>query len=118
MRNAKRAGSAILVALIFSGRASALSIDLTEITPGNAFAAGLGLAGPAPLLAGGGELASTFQAAASLWEIAILDSYTVNLQLGWQSLSAGTLGVHVLAGQGGSPNRETSGVIPLTTTER
>lgn len=95
-----------------SGGAHALTIIRTEITSGGSFPAGLGLATGSPgTVFGPGTLSAIFNAAADCWEHHILDAHTVTLSYGWQGLSGGTLGVHVLTGEGGTPWRETSGVI-------
>ena len=104
-------GVILFCALLLPGRASAITITFTEITAGNSFAGGLGVATGAPGMTGSGTLGQIFGAAASLWEAALLDPHVVNLQFGWQGLAAGILGVHVLTAQGGVPNRETAGVI-------
>lgn len=91
----------------------ALTINTNFVAAGNSFGAGLGNATAAPTsnTTGGGNLQAIFRAAADCWERVILDTHTLNLSFGWQALTGGTLGVHVLTGQGGVPNRETSGVI-------
>lgn len=96
-----------------SAAGSALTINTTFVANGQAFGSGLGNASAAPTTntTGTGNLQSIFRAAADCWESVILDNHTVNLTFGWQALGGGTLGVHVLTGQGGNPNRETSGVI-------
>ena len=70
------------------------------------------IGGSAPVNAqGGGNLASIFNAAADMWEHALLDSWTVKLHFGWAPLGYGILGMHSLMVQGGTPNRETEGRI-------
>jgi hypothetical protein len=90
--------------------ASALTIVRNFVAQGGSFPGG-SLAGAAGNTAGGANLQQVFNAAADYWEAAILDAHVVTLSYGWQSLSGGTLGVHVLTGQGGAPHRETSGYI-------
>lgn len=92
--------------------AQALTIIRDFVGAGSDFGAGLGTAtgGPAGG-AGGGNLVDIFNKAADCWEDAIHDDYTVSLKFGWQALGGGTLGVHVLTGEGGSPHRESSGII-------
>lgn len=91
--------------------AHALTINSTFIGNGVSFGSGLGNGTNAPGMAGTGNLTAIFNAAKSVWESKILDNHTVNINFGWQSLGSGTLGVHVLTGQGGTPNRETDAVI-------
>jgi PEP-CTERM motif len=57
---------------------------------------------------GGGNIDTIFRAAASAWEQAIRDDFTVTLNYGWGSSPGGT---HQLLVQGGSPNRELVGEI-------
>jgi PEP-CTERM motif len=57
---------------------------------------------------GGGNIDTIFRAAASAWEQAIRDDFTVTLNYGWGSSPGGT---HQLLIQGGSPNRELVGEI-------
>ncbi len=99
-----------LVVFGFASEARAITIIRNFVPQGGSFPGG-SLAGAAGDVVGGGDLVSVFNAAANYWESAILDAHTVTLNYGWQSLSGGTLGVHVLTGQGGVPHRETSGYI-------
>jgi hypothetical protein len=103
----------LCIGLGSSAASFGLTINRNFIAAGGSFGSGLGNAASAPTanVAGGGDLVSIFNAAADCWEMTILDNHTVNLTYGWQALSGGTLGVHVLTGQGGAPHRETSGVI-------
>jgi hypothetical protein len=57
---------------------------------------------------GGGNIDAIFRAAASMWEQAIRDDFTVRLNYGWGSSPGG---IHTLLVQGGSPNRELVGEI-------
>ncbi|NEQ11477.1 MAG: PEP-CTERM sorting domain-containing protein [Moorea sp. SIO4E2] len=69
-------------------------------------------AGAAPENAvGGGNLVDIFNAAAEWWERAILDDFDLTLNFGWAPLGGGTLAVHSLVAQEGTPNRETEGTI-------
>lgn len=98
---------------VFATSSLALTINTTFVASGQSFGSGLGNATGAPTTntAGGGTLQAIFREAADCWESVILDDHTLNLSFGWQGLTGDTLGVHVLTGQGGTPNRETSGVI-------
>ncbi|MGK0304007.1 MAG: hypothetical protein ACI89X_004910, partial [Planctomycetota bacterium] len=71
------------------------------------------VAGAAPGSAvGGGNLTQIFNEAADWWEAALVTTpYTLTLTYSWAPLGGGTLGVHNLNSQGGSPNRETAGTI-------
>ncbi len=60
---------------------------------------------------GGGDLQTIFNAAADLWEAAIQDNHTVTITYSWAALGGGTLGVHNLTSEGGTPHRETAGTI-------
>jgi hypothetical protein len=57
---------------------------------------------------GGGSINDIFRAAASAWEQAIRDDFTVTINYGWGSTPGGT---HQLLVQRGSPNRELVGEI-------
>lgn len=61
--------------------------------------------------AGGGTLASLFNAACDVWEQAILDPHVVTLTFGWGGQSGAVLAAHTLLTQGGVPHRETAGSI-------
>lgn len=90
----------------------AITIVRNFVASGGTFPGGAGIATAQPGNAvGAGTLSSVFNAAADVWESALQDSHTVTLSFGWQGLGSGTLGVHSLISQGGSPNRETAGVI-------
>jgi hypothetical protein len=70
------------------------------------------LGGAAPVNAvGAGNLAAIFNAAANLWEAAILDAHVVTINFSWGGQGGGTLAAHSLGAQGGVPNRETLGSI-------
>ena len=104
----------VVSALTFAlaSQASAVTIVRNFIAPGNTFPGIGGTAGSASgFQAGGGSFGTVFNAAADWWEAAILDPHVVTISFGWASLSGGTLGVHNLLTQGGSPNRETAAVI-------
>jgi hypothetical protein len=57
---------------------------------------------------GGGNIVDIFNAAASTWENAIRDPFELRIDYGW-GLDPG--GSHILQSQGGSPHRETHGLI-------
>jgi hypothetical protein len=61
-----------------------------------------------PTAVGAGNLRDIFSAAASVWERAILDPFTLTLNVGWAPIGGGQ---HRLLMQGGDPHRETSGEI-------
>jgi hypothetical protein len=87
-------------AIVLAGSAQALTIirnNLGGAAPGN--------------MVGGGNLAAVFNAAADCWQSHILDVHTVTLNFSWGPQGGGTLAAHQLTGQGGVPNRETSGSI-------
>jgi hypothetical protein len=87
-------------AIVLAGSAQALTIirnNLGGAAPGN--------------MAGGGNLAAVFNAAADCWQHHILDAHTLTLNFSWGAQGGGTLAAHQLTGQGGVPNRETSGSI-------
>ena len=68
--------------------------------------------GTAPgTVAGGGDLVSIFNAAADVWESAILDDHSLTLFFRWRALGSSTAGEHLLLGESGTPHRETSAVI-------
>ncbi len=96
--------------LCFAPEARAITIVRNFVAQGGSFPGG-GVAGGAGSIAGGGDMVSVFNAAANFWESAIQDTHTVTLNYGWQSLTGGTLGVHNLLSQGGTPHRETAGNI-------
>jgi len=102
----------LVVALLLLPSTHAITIVRNFISAGNALPGGVGNAAAQPVSAvGTGTLFSVFNAAADVWESALQDTHVVTLSFGWQSLGGGTLGVHNLISQGGSPNRETAGVI-------
>jgi hypothetical protein len=102
----------VLVAIATAtANAHAITIIRNFYSSGNAFPGSNGTAGNAGNTAGGNSLQGLFNTAADIWEDALQDNHTVTLHYGWQSLGGGTLGVHSLLTQGGSPNRETAGVI-------
>jgi hypothetical protein len=59
--------------------------------------------------AGGGNLSDIVNAAARIWEAAYLDPVTITINFGWAPI--GDAGTHTLMEQGGTPNRETTGLI-------
>lgn len=61
-----------------------------------------------PTAVGGGNLIDIFNAAADMWERAVLDDHQLTLHFGWAPMGGGT---HFLLDQGGTPNRETAGLI-------
>ncbi len=92
-----RVAVAILACSACAPRAQALIIQ-TEFLGG----------APQATAVGGGDLQTIFEAAASVWESAILDPYTIDISYGWAPVGGAQ---HVLLAQGGSSNRETSGQI-------
>jgi hypothetical protein len=68
------------------------------------------IGGAAPANAkGGGNLPEIFNAAARMWEAAYGDLGVITINFGWAPL--GDAGTHTLIDQGGSPSRETTGLI-------
>ncbi len=65
---------------------------------------------PASNVTGEGDLATVFGAAARQWEGAISDPFHLRLLFGWAPLDEADA-THMLISQGGTPNRETEGVI-------
>lgn len=61
-----------------------------------------------PTAVGGGNLISIFNEAAEMWENAIHDDFNLTIYYGWAPMGGGT---HFLLDQGGTPNRETAGLI-------
>ena len=57
---------------------------------------------------GGGNIHDAFRAAANAWEHVIKDKFVVHFDYGWGTSPGGT---HTLLEQGGTPNRETRGLI-------
>lgn len=106
-----RTASLGLFGIVMAANAPALTIVRDFVASGSDFGFGLGDATGAPTTAGGGNLVDIFNAAADCWEEAIMDDHTVTIKFGWQGLGGGTLGAHVLTGEGGTPHRETSAVI-------
>jgi hypothetical protein len=67
---------------------------------------------PAGPTFGGGSIVEIFRAAAAMWEHAIRDDFTVTFDFGWGSPAPGVYGSsHQLLAQGGTPNRETHGLL-------
>lgn len=70
--------------------------------------------GTAPTTTGTGTLYSIMRAASDVWELAYNGSgfnHTLDLYYGWGAQSSTTLASHSLFSQGGTPNRETLGLI-------
>jgi len=68
------------------------------------------IGGVAPANAkGGGNLVDIVNAAARMWEAAYPESGVVSINFGWAPV--GDAGTHTLLLQGGTPNRETSGIV-------
>ncbi len=73
--------------------------------------------GVAPTMAGSGNLDDVFGAAADWWELAYSDpngdgsDFVLAIDYRWAALSGGTLGVHNLVSEGGTPHRETGAQI-------
>ena len=68
------------------------------------------IGGEAPAnAAGAGNLPDIVAAAARIWEAAYADPVTITIQFGWAPV--GHAGTHTLIAQGGSPNREITGLI-------
>lgn len=89
---------------------TALSVILT--VPAHALTINLiNAGGAAPVMNDTGTLTSIMSAAKQVWEAAYADPHTVTITYSWDSLSGGTLGVHSLGTQGGTPNRETAGTL-------
>lgn len=87
----------VLGSFLITPNAHAITIELESL--GGA---------PQATAVGGGDLDAIFAAAASVWESAILDPYTIKLSYGWAPIGGGE---HTLLAQEGSPNRETAGQI-------
>jgi hypothetical protein len=68
------------------------------------------IGGTAPANArGGGNLVDIVNAAARMWEAAYPEDVVITINYGWAPV--GDAGTHTLLDQGGTPNRETSGMI-------
>ncbi len=89
--------------IAIAGQANALTIT-RNFTGGTASAN----------VSGTGTLQTLFNAAADVWEAAILDSHNLTLNYSWSNLGSGTLGQHSMGTQGGAPHRETSGTIQFS----
>jgi hypothetical protein len=57
---------------------------------------------------GGGNIVDIFNSAASTWSHALMDDFEVTIDYGWGPDPGG---YHFLGAQGGTPNRETAGLI-------
>ena len=111
---ATRSLAAVAVSALTFGLASqagATTIVRNFVAPGGAFPGGGGTAGSAGSEVGGGTIQAVFGAAADFWEVALGDAHVVTLTFGWQNHTGSTLASHALLTQGGSPNRETAGLI-------
>ncbi|HYK92222.1 MAG TPA: hypothetical protein VE398_25895 [Acidobacteriota bacterium] len=88
-----------------------LFLVLTQVAPASAIDIVTVYTGGAPPAesAGAGNLVDIFNAAARIWEEAYQDEFTLKLYFGWAPLDSA--GNHSLVEQGGSPNRETVGII-------
>jgi hypothetical protein len=87
---------------------SATTIIRDFISSGSMFpTTGITATGAPSNAVGAGDLVTIFNAAADLWESALLDSHTLTLHFGWVSLGmAGQLTSHNVLSSGGSPYRE------------
>lgn len=92
--------SLIVLALCFlyASDASALTI-VTDFIGGN----------PPANAVGGGNLIDIVNAAARMWESAYSDTTTITIHFGWAPI--GQAGNHTLVEQGGTTNREITGII-------
>jgi hypothetical protein len=92
MRQRKTWLFAVAAALLFAlPPAQAITIIGEFIGPGMMFDFAGGSSpgeGPAPVVVGGGSLVTAFEAAADLWEQALLDEHTITIQYGWTALSS------------------------------
>lgn len=103
--------SVVSLLLLSASSLRAVTINRVFVDAGGSFSGGLGVATGAPATVGGGNLVDIFNAAADLWELALLSPHSLTIEFGWQALGGSTLGVHSLIAQGGSPNRETFAVV-------
>lgn len=97
-------GTIAAVAALFATQSSALAQVTIVCVDGG---------GTAPAtVAGGGNLADIFNAAADWWEKSFVTTpYTLTLTFSWGARPGSILAEHVLSAQGGTPNRETAGTI-------
>jgi hypothetical protein len=89
---------AVMLMVLQVSQASALIVN-TSFIGGN----------PPANAVGGGNLMDIVNAAARMWESSYSDPITINLHFGWAPV--GDAGIHTLVEQGGSPNREITGLI-------
>jgi hypothetical protein len=89
---------AVMLMVLQVSQASALQVN-TSFIGGN----------PPANAVGGGNLMDIVNAAAHMWESAYSDPITITIHFGWAPV--GDAGIHTLVEQGGSPNREITGLI-------
>lgn len=89
---------AALIVVLHASDSPALTI-VTTFVGGN----------PPADTSGGGNLMDIVNAAARMWESAYSDPVTITLHFGWAPV--GDAGIHTLIEQGGTPNREITGII-------
>jgi hypothetical protein len=93
------------ISLMWLALAFLCTPDASALTVVTSFIGGV----PPANAAGGGNLTDIVNAAARIWESAYLDPVTITLNFGWAP--TGDAGTHTLMEQGGTPNRETTGLI-------
>jgi hypothetical protein len=88
----------LVMAFLYAPDASALTV-VTYFVGGN----------PPANAVGGGNLTDIVNEAARMWESVYSDPVTITLRYGWAPV--GDAGTHTLLEQGGTPNREITGII-------
>lgn len=102
---------AILLLVIGSASVSALTINLHYVPPGQQLGT-FGIADEAPRTnQGGGDFAIIMRMAAAIWESAIQDEHTLDIDYGWFLRSGSTTASHRLVSEGGIPHRQTAAAI-------
>jgi hypothetical protein len=110
-----RAGSlaiATIITVVLSGPALAADIQLAFVAEGEALPIVNMPAGAAPAnAAGGGDVASIMAAAAEVWELAILDEWSVPVRYGWSPLGGSTVAETHITYSISSPQRVLSATV-------
>ena len=102
----------VFCCLFLSGRPClGITINLIHRAEGDTVTT-YGIAEDAPITAAGnGTLPQVMEAAASFWESAFADPFTLTIEYGWFPRTGGTTATHRLLTEGGNPHRETSAAI-------
>lgn len=97
INKAPRGWAAVILLGALAAPSYGITIFTNEITSGNPFPQGGGVAGAAPdgageTITGTGTLSQIVRAAADLWEAAITTAHNITINFGWSTFGGATLG--------------------------